>query len=209
MELIYIWLNEYKNNILKKEGLLLNERYRIDVEDYDNNLQFTVIENHNSYNIFSNNIITNVTAIVGNNGSGKTSLLESIYYSNVFGRREVDNPEYTMYINNENESNSCVRFYLINNELIVFHNLDKDIIVHSEKKVDIINMNNHEMYRKYFMKEGSLNQITTCFITNSSFSSMRGSSNLKKDQTLNRICIIPDSLKNLASEFNRKNIEFF
>lgn len=208
MELIYIWLKEYKNNVLKQEGLSLNEKYLIDVEEYDNNLQFTVTENSNIYNIFSNNIIKNVTAIVGNNGSGKTSLLESIYYSNGFGRRKNNNPEYKKAIDNQNERNSCVKFYLKNNNIIVFHNLEKNPIINCEKQIDIINMNDDGMYKKHFMKEGLLNQITTCFITNSSLSSMNGSSSLTKEEILSSIYITPDSMKHMAIEFNKKNIKF-
>ncbi len=78
MELIYLWIEDYKN--IKKEGFNFSPRFDV---KYDKN-ELT-IEPKDYTSIFSSNI--NVTAIVGENGSGKSGLLE--YIENNFNNFEV------------------------------------------------------------------------------------------------------------------------
>jgi len=72
MELIYVWVDEYKN--LKKQGFNFNSKFRCKYDNEANKLE--IKENQNNIDIFSKNI--SIKAIVGQNGSGKTSLLEFI-----------------------------------------------------------------------------------------------------------------------------------
>jgi len=72
MELIYVWIDEYKN--IKKQGFNFSAKFNIEYE-YENK-KLTIEMNEKNVNIFPNNI--NVCAIVGQNGSGKTSFLEAL-----------------------------------------------------------------------------------------------------------------------------------
>jgi len=71
MELVYLWVENYKN--IDNQGFNFSPRFTC---DYDGK-ELTIKEN-NDYieNFFGDNI--NVTAIVGENGSGKSSVLEII-----------------------------------------------------------------------------------------------------------------------------------
>ena len=75
MELVYLWVEDYKN--IKKQGFNFSPRFKCKYDKDSNEL--TIDENENYISIFPENV--NVTAIVGENGSGKSSLLETIYYS--------------------------------------------------------------------------------------------------------------------------------
>ncbi|MDQ7003643.1 MAG: hypothetical protein Q9N67_03690 [Ghiorsea sp.] len=72
MELVYFWIEKYKN--IEKQGFNFSPRFECAYDDEKNTLVINEHENHES--IFPDNI--NVTAIVGENGSGKSSILEKI-----------------------------------------------------------------------------------------------------------------------------------
>ena len=71
MELVYLWVQEYKN--IHNQGFNFSPRFEC---DYDIDKNELTIEENDDYieNFFGENI--NVTAIVGKNGSGKSSLIE-------------------------------------------------------------------------------------------------------------------------------------
>jgi predicted ATP-dependent endonuclease of OLD family len=74
MELLYVWIEKYKN--IEKQGFNFSPRYRFQFNPATNELtqpgKNEVIEN------FFGDRISNVTAIIGENGSGKSNLLEAI-----------------------------------------------------------------------------------------------------------------------------------
>jgi predicted ATPase len=71
MELVYLWVEDYKN--IKKQGFNFSPRFEC---EYDEDTYELKIEKKEYTSIFPDNI--NVTAIVGENGSGKSSVLINI-----------------------------------------------------------------------------------------------------------------------------------
>ena len=71
MKLIYLYIEKYKN--IKNQGFNFSSQFEC---DYDNTSNELKIKDHDSCieNFFGDNI--NVTAIVGKNGSGKSTILE-------------------------------------------------------------------------------------------------------------------------------------
>ena len=74
MELLYIWIEEYKN--IKNQGFNFSPKYRFEYDKPTNQLKMT--ERDNAIDGFFGDKVSNVTAIVGENGAGKTTLLEVI-----------------------------------------------------------------------------------------------------------------------------------
>ncbi|MBW8330383.1 MAG: AAA family ATPase [Prolixibacteraceae bacterium] len=74
MELIYLWIDHYANII--KKGFNFSPEYNI---TYDEETLSIKDKQNNSINLFHENFL-NITAIIGENGSGKTSLLSFIEY---------------------------------------------------------------------------------------------------------------------------------
>jgi predicted ATPase len=77
MELVYLWVEDYKN--IHKQGFNFSPRFECGYNDITKEL--TIKENKDYIeNFFGDNI--NVTAIVGKNGSGKSSVLNAIVNAN-------------------------------------------------------------------------------------------------------------------------------
>ncbi|OWP83977.1 hypothetical protein BWK59_07650, partial [Flavobacterium davisii] len=91
MELLYLWVRKYNN--IEHQGFNLSSKVTFETivnsqEDDDTlNVTLTHLENEKYFSLFPSNII-DVKAIIGENGSGKTNLLEAIL--NFFlGRRNL------------------------------------------------------------------------------------------------------------------------
>ncbi len=74
MELVYLWVDEYKN--IKNEGFNFSPRFEFDYDKESKKLTTVRDDSDNYVSIFPDNI--NITAIVGENGSGKSAILEII-----------------------------------------------------------------------------------------------------------------------------------
>lgn len=76
MKLIYCWIENYKN--IKKTGFSFSDEYNITIENESNNYNLKIDENDKNIQtlLFGNNI--SLTAIVGNNGVGKSTILDLI-----------------------------------------------------------------------------------------------------------------------------------
>ncbi|MGP2656708.1 AAA family ATPase [Malaciobacter sp. WC5094] len=75
MELVYLWVEEYKN--IKRQGFNFSSRFNCEYDEEEKELKIIDKEEiGKAYpkNFFGENI--NITAIVGENGSGKSSILE-------------------------------------------------------------------------------------------------------------------------------------
>ncbi|MGJ0359257.1 AAA family ATPase [Aliarcobacter cryaerophilus] len=86
MELIYLYIEDYKN--IKNQGFNFSSKFTCKYDEVKKTLQIDEKNNHIE-NFFGENI--NVTAIVGENGSGKSSVLEVLtllYWQGLILKRE-------------------------------------------------------------------------------------------------------------------------
>lgn len=81
MELVYLWVENYKN--IQKQGFNFSPRFRCEYDEKKNEL--SIDENKDYVSIFPENI--NITAIVGENGSGKSSLIAEIINKIIFNTK--------------------------------------------------------------------------------------------------------------------------
>lgn len=139
MELLYLWIESYKN--INRQGFNFNSRYFFKF-NIDNN-ELKIEEKPNYIEDFFPKKITNVTAIIGENGAGKSSLLEFI--------REFDSGK----INFPKENKIIVAFYYDgSNERV---SLRKGIYINSTAELSITGIKELSVEHKNF--ESSLSYL--------------------------------------------------
>ena len=126
MELVYLWVEKYKNII--GQGFNFSPRFEC---EYDGE-NLTINENKDYVSIFPNNI--NVTAIVGENGSGKSNLISRLQKPNIL-----------IYKNGKLYSN-----YFYNKKCNLTINKYEEITNHIYIESDFIKMNIEASYNNYF-----------------------------------------------------------
>jgi predicted ATP-binding protein involved in virulence len=112
MELVYLWVENYKN--IEKQGFNFSPRFRCEYDEEKNELEIIDKDETGEFypkNFFGDNI--NITAIVGENGSGKSSIVECLEKLLTFDRMQN-------LINLENS------------KYILVANLDKNLIISSD-----------------------------------------------------------------------------
>ncbi|QIL78462.1 AAA family ATPase [Hymenobacter sp. HDW8] len=118
MEVLFVWIDDFRN--IRHQGLNTNAEYRFDYSL--NNATITIVRNDNYIEGYFGNEVKNVTAIVGENGTGKTSILE--FFRDKLGQSYDFNQKLVIVYRTDS------------NELrIVLHNIDKT-------KLKIINESN-------------------------------------------------------------------
>jgi predicted ATPase/polyhydroxyalkanoate synthesis regulator phasin len=89
MELVYLWVEDYKN--IQKQGFNFSPRFRCEYDEEKNELNITDKDETGEFypkNFFGDNI--NVSAIVGENGSGKSNLFESLLSNFISSEISID-----------------------------------------------------------------------------------------------------------------------
>ena len=164
MELVYLWVEDYKN--IKKQGFNFSPRFRCEFKDkYDEDgklkdkCELVINENKDYVSIFPENI--NVTAIVGENGSGKSTIKSML---NIICSRINVNLEmkyiFLISINNHIHYQSNFNFLKQSNLIKGIHNIsvltysnsiDERTIQKQNKqlnytdKIDSIKLSNYEI----------------------------------------------------------------
>ncbi|WP_151950400.1 ATP-binding protein [Aliarcobacter butzleri] len=152
MELVYLWVESYKN--IEKQGFNFSPRFRCEYDENTKELNILDKEETGEFypkNFFGDNI--NVTAIVGENGSGKSSLI-SLFMEIIYSK--VTN-NYILVFNNGYSSN----IENISTSLNKMENITKEIlynIVFDFSLGDgyILNQKNED-YKKNYSLEPSRN----------------------------------------------------
>ena len=128
MELVYLWVDNYKN--IRNQGFNFSPRFEC---DYDEKKEKLIIKENKYYvSIFPKNF--NVTAIVGENGSGKSNLISKLQKQNIL-----------IYKNGKLYSN-----YFYNKKCNLTINKYEETTNHIYIDNDFIKMNIEASYNNYF-----------------------------------------------------------
>ncbi len=141
MELVYLWVENYKN--IDHQGFNFSPRFHCEYNDETKEL--TIKENDDYIpDFFGKNI--NVTAIVGKNGSGKSSLLDQI---SIFGNLiPASSNKILGFLSNTQISEKIGKSFLL------FYDKNEDMLIQEYgKKLKIIFCKKEKEYRTKILHE--------------------------------------------------------
>ncbi len=136
-QILYLWIRKTKYDCFEKQGFNFSPLFNFEYNDDDKSLVCKRLEN--SINVFDskNGAIANLTAIVGNNGVGKTTLLKYLlnlpdflqHYSISFSKNDI---EACKKIKEVNKNREFIAICFYNQKLNVYNFTNKSILFTSE-----------------------------------------------------------------------------
>lgn len=112
MELLYIWIKKYKG--ISDIGINLSNQYRFDYNQEEQKITIKAAENYIP-GFFGSNI-SNLTGLIGENGTGKTSILRYAMQYLSSGNSDTDEGAVVLFYGNQ-------RFYYYSTQNIAFYGL--------------------------------------------------------------------------------------
>lgn len=129
MRLLFEWIKEDRFNVFKNCGINFTGDYFIEYDEEHCTLKLKRNEKTLPENFYSvdkdGRAVSQVTCIVGKNGTGKTNLLKHIYNTDLVFNKKYK--EKYIYFN-------TVQVFEFDNKLKIYHNLEKEINVVTEEQ---------------------------------------------------------------------------
>jgi hypothetical protein len=159
MELLYLWIERY-NNIINQEFLFSNEfDIKFDIESKKLDI---LKSNKTKLSIFNDSFL-NVTAIIGKNGSGKSSFFSIL--KEVFIEKRENNKRYVLVTKNNNNDILVIDMFSMGKEKVIvneklYDNIPITLINDNNTIMEMINLiafsNSFSLYENKFVKSKSL-----------------------------------------------------
>ena len=171
-ELLYMWVSENETGFIKEKGFNFSPKYKFELRRNADKTKYelTCTPSENYPNIWKteDNNIVGLTAIVGENGTGKSSLMKCIL-----------DPRY---------AEKWVYIYCVNGEIVVYHNFSAEEL-EDHTRINI-SVNPEASEQCPSVAELVRRKQTRIFISNA-WNTMRSSIG-KDDDSLNHLIFSPD-----------------
>lgn len=181
MELIYVWINEYR--CIHRQGFCLSPGFDMEMEDSGGGHYRLKIRENGKTSIFRDGPVTNLTVLVGENGSGKTTFLEYVQDLTCFCETiyEKEDKGYRDLARQQVGESKNVIVLREGNVLWVYTNLPEETIEIDGKltacQVRTVNLcRDGEKARSMLLNAGGFYGITSLYMTNSGYHLLGGSS---------------------------------
>lgn len=197
-ELIYLWVNKDAHGCFHQEGFNFSSQYSVSYSTETRELRIKTLDRTN---VFKNDSIANVTAIIGENGTGKTSLLEYLTSLDNLPLVEETRQEYQNWNRARNELREFIAVYIEqgNAEPRII-NVTHDEIVYCGTEIAPYS---GEDYRR----ENYMGQVSHIYLSNGSYDHKRNQ-NMRERGRINYITITDATLPTIFYDFYRKEYGF-
>lgn len=142
MELLYVWINQDETDFIKKKGFNFSPNYMFTMtEDADGHYRLSCNETPNYPNVWKDDTIVNLTAVVGENGTGKSSLLKHMVKASMLPiPHNIDSKEDDdISADQSDQLHECakmVQIYRYGVSIRIVHNLDKQYFKNTTNFID-------------------------------------------------------------------------
>ena len=84
MELLYVWIGENDSGFIQNQGFHFSPEYRFEMDflEDEGSYYLDCIHNEDHLNVWKTGNLCGLTAVVGENGTGKTTLIKSLLTPN-------------------------------------------------------------------------------------------------------------------------------
>lgn len=196
IELIYLWINRDKHRCFQQMGFNFSPQYSVSYFDDRKEIQINQLD---KINVFQTDRIANVTAVIGENGTGKTTLLEYLTSLSDIPLSEENRAEYMQWAEERNELNEFIAVYWDHEEdcpRII--NITHDPITYNETRIQPQTANS-------FRDLGLLRQVSHIYLSNGAY---ENNQNLTEAGRINYVTITDKTLSVLFHGFYRKKYMF-
>ena len=205
MELLYIWINKSSHDFIIKKGFNFYGEHKFTVKvDETYTLSYENNRSQIGSELYKTDCIKNVTAIIGENGTGKTTLFNSIYSGNCLPYQQSDKPEYKQMYEDRYEANKKILIYKIKGNIEIIHNLELGKFINQTPFVSY-NINEVEQKKRERLFK-LIEQQTIIYLSNSRYTA--GFEGYATHHNVNTISLTIDSLKHISDRFYKKIVRY-
>lgn len=192
-ELVYLWINKDKNDCFYHQDFNFSPLYRFSF-NYDSKILSE--QKLDNCNVFKTGNLCNLSAIIGENGTGKTTLLDFITVLSNFPIYDESNKAYKEFHDKKQELKKYIAVFLIDESELKIINLSGEKIYFCNR---IIPMHSYEGYNENFV--GSISRIN---FSNTEYNDLINHS----EENISGFAINNSELTVMAKKFYRKSLKF-
>ena len=189
-ELLFIWINQDDHECFHPMEFNFSPEYDI---HFDSDSRTLIVIKKDDINVFKSNNLLNLSAVVGENGTGKTTLLQYLTSLSSSPIQEPARDEYYDHRIQQNEKKKFIAVYLENNNTLKVLNITDTAINFEGSEVA-------PYTRDDFIVENYTSKISHIYLSNSEYTENRN----MRSEAIDYITLTNDTIQSVFDTFYRR-----